>query len=289
MVKHLAPLTRYRCAAPKNVDVRVASPPRDIAPIDVHLPSGAKLFTTALHLPDNLHADTWAALGPRLVALNKATQWALGDWWVYGEHRYGERKAAVAAKTLPYEFETLMNFGYVARHVEASRRNEVLTFNHHYAVAALEPAEQQRWLKNAARYKWSVRRLRQKLAERNERELEDRPDERALNWHSDLLLKAQRAGSIDPFCLGEKAWDDPRLDHLCNRDVDELLAAAQQAAIAWQSMASALESYRRRRLAEGAQFIPRNLDARDVPNVDHEASPITARTGKGRIREPEDA
>ena len=60
-------------------------------------------------------------------------QWALGDWWAYGFHQYGKRKEI--AQKIGLNFGTLMNYGFVARRVKTSCRNEVLSFTHHWVAA----------------------------------------------------------------------------------------------------------------------------------------------------------
>ena len=44
-------------------------------------------------LPPDLTVDAWSAAGTTLGRLERAIQWWIGDWWIYGEHHYGERKA----------------------------------------------------------------------------------------------------------------------------------------------------------------------------------------------------
>ena len=76
---------------------------------------------------------------------------ALGDWWVHGEHKYGKRVKALRDGAFgTYAIQTLKNFGWVAKHVETSRRRDVLIFGHHEAVAALPAARQKHWLERAA-------------------------------------------------------------------------------------------------------------------------------------------
>ena len=69
----------------------------------------------------------------KLAAFENGIQWWLGDWWHYGFHAYGDRKAKVKAKgAFPYAFQTLMNWGWVAGMVETS-----LTCARMYAYTAL--------------------------------------------------------------------------------------------------------------------------------------------------------
>ena len=60
------------------------------------------------------------------------------------------------AGTLGLNAYSVKNFGWVAKHVETSRRRDVLTFGHHEAVAALPAAQQKHWLERAARERLSV-------------------------------------------------------------------------------------------------------------------------------------
>jgi N6-adenosine-specific RNA methylase IME4 len=121
-----------------------------------------KLSATGWLMPKKLPFERWVECGAFLQKAEGAVQWWLGDWWVYGEHEYGERVAALAEGG-PLEgmnFQTLMTYGWVARSVTTSSRLEVLSFRHHQDVASLEPADQRRWLAQAAEGEWSCARLR---------------------------------------------------------------------------------------------------------------------------------
>jgi hypothetical protein len=65
---------------------------------------------------------------------------------------YGARKALFeeGGPLADLNFGTLATYGWVARQVETSRRLEVLSFQHHWNVAALSPREQKRWLARVA-------------------------------------------------------------------------------------------------------------------------------------------
>ena len=43
-----------------------------------------------LFLDPNLSYDEWVAVGKKLVDTTQNIMWWLGDWWNYGEHKYGE-------------------------------------------------------------------------------------------------------------------------------------------------------------------------------------------------------
>ena len=53
------------------------------------------------------------------------------------------------------DYQTLREYGVVARRFEWSRRRDNLSFQHHAEVCALTGAEQDRWLDLAAPNRWS--------------------------------------------------------------------------------------------------------------------------------------
>ena len=82
----------------------------------------------------------------------------MGDWWRFGEQKYGER--AKAALESDYSFQTWMDAAWVAEKIETSRRREVLSWAHHREVAALPPAQQEKILSEAEENGWSRRDIR---------------------------------------------------------------------------------------------------------------------------------
>src|SRR3954468_11210715 len=57
--------------------------------------SGVERARVSLPLPEGLPFDVWATIGEGLCRVERSIQWLIGDWWVYGERRYGKRKALV--------------------------------------------------------------------------------------------------------------------------------------------------------------------------------------------------
>lgn len=113
---------------------------------------------TGLALPEGLSVDEWASYGPRLTMVADSVNFWLGDWWAYGDRRYGE-SAAQAAPT-GRSVQTLQNAAWVCGKIEPSRRREGLSFGHHAEVAGLEPERQDALLADAEREGWSVGELR---------------------------------------------------------------------------------------------------------------------------------
>jgi hypothetical protein len=103
---------------------------------------GCKFTATGLELPADLTEAEWLAAGQALTALHGSWQWALGDWWAYGEHAYGDRKALVESDdwTGP-EYQTCKNIAAVCRCFERSRRRDRLSFSHHAEVANVSTSD----------------------------------------------------------------------------------------------------------------------------------------------------
>lgn len=114
----------------------------------------------SLELSPNTAFDEWVAVGRGLCIGQQTLNWHIGDWWAFGDHRYGDRAKAAAEGLFGKPFGSLMNLAAVARSFETSRRREALTFTHHAEVAILPAAEADELLSRAERERWSTRELR---------------------------------------------------------------------------------------------------------------------------------
>ncbi|HEX8066930.1 MAG TPA: hypothetical protein VF520_10425 [Thermoleophilaceae bacterium] len=120
------------------------------------------MTTTTWRSELELRIRDWDDEGRRLGAVSRGVGWWVGDWLRYGNARFGERYVR-AARLTGYDVQTLMNMVYVTSRFDPSRRREELSFSHHAELAALEPAEQERWLSHASSERLSVRCLREEL------------------------------------------------------------------------------------------------------------------------------
>lgn len=96
---------------------------------------------TSLVLPADLRFEEWKVIGETLKTMKQSVHFWLGDWVRFGKHQYGE-KYAQAIDATGYNIGTLQNDVFVAGAIESSRRREVLSFDHHAAVASFPPAQQ---------------------------------------------------------------------------------------------------------------------------------------------------
>ena len=131
----------------------------------------------------DLTFDEWRQFPPRLGDAALALGFAIGDWLIFGERFAAQRSLSgfedMPAKVPHERYEqalldtrldivTLQNFAYVARHVPRSVRHELLSFEHHRAVARLDEADQRQWIvttlaENEAGRRMSVRRWRRSI------------------------------------------------------------------------------------------------------------------------------
>ena len=114
-----------------------------------------------LTIPTGATFDEWCELGKTLANLERGVGWWIGDWWVFGQAKYGERSKAVAEGVFgKRSFGAIRNAGVIARDFEVSRRRDVLSFTHHAEVAALPPHVADALLDRAEAEELSTRELR---------------------------------------------------------------------------------------------------------------------------------
>jgi hypothetical protein len=132
----------------------------------VALPRIGAVSNIGLHLPDDLSPEQWREAGREIGRMRGITQWWIGDWWAFGEHRYGDRKAVVDGDDWEGpSFETCRNNASICRAFETSRRRDVLSFNHHVELASLPHDWQDKLLDEAEGGQLSVMALRQRVKE----------------------------------------------------------------------------------------------------------------------------
>ena len=120
-----------------------------------------KVTRVGWELPADFSEDEWHAAGLMLGKVESGVSWWLGDWWAFGEHRYGDRKTMVAAEDWDGPaYQTCVNASNVSKRFESNRRRLNLSFKHHAEVAALQPEEQDRLLDRAEAEGLSVMKLR---------------------------------------------------------------------------------------------------------------------------------
>ncbi|MEV7083444.1 LmbU family transcriptional regulator [Streptomyces sp. NPDC093516] len=123
----------------------------------------ATVGTSGMTFPQGLPERSWERIGSGLRELTNSSAWWLGDWLIYGETTYGARRYREAVERTGLDYQTLRNYAWVARRFEHHRRWDGLSFAHHAEVTSLPPAQQDHWLREADRLKWSRNELRRAL------------------------------------------------------------------------------------------------------------------------------
>lgn len=123
------------------------------------LEQAGAITSTALVLPPDTTYDECEALAAMFGQLHRTSSWLIGDLLNHIERVYGETYAQ-AAEATGLSKGALMNYTSVCAHIPRSRRRPKVPFSTHMEVAYLEPAEQDRWLKEADKQGWTKEQLR---------------------------------------------------------------------------------------------------------------------------------
>ena len=121
------------------------------------------LSAIGLRLTDpDLPIEDFSNLCYMLGRFHEAVRFAIGDAILIGEKLYGE-EAFQAFEELHLSEDGRREYLRVSERVPRSRRRKDLSWSHHRAVAALEPAAQKEWLKRASDEGLSHHALRDEL------------------------------------------------------------------------------------------------------------------------------
>ncbi len=102
--------------------------------------------------------EQWLEIGQNLMQATQNIMWWLGDWWNFGDRKYGELAAQALNMEIPYN--TFSKASYVANKIPLERRNPELSWTHHSEVASLDSGLQQQYLEKAIDENLSVKALR---------------------------------------------------------------------------------------------------------------------------------
>jgi hypothetical protein len=151
-------------------------------------------------VPD-LDLDQAGAILEGLSLLERATNWARGDFINYLDERFGEAASQYLSAS-DYEDSSLAVYAWCARAYRLEDRHPALTPSHHRVVAAAPEADRSKWLELAAADNWTVAQLRQAYLERQGK---DEKDSRPFRREA-ALYSRQRIGEL---------WTDDDHEALC--------------------------------------------------------------------------
>lgn len=118
-----------------------------------------QVATTGLNLMNTIEFEEWEKIGRTLKLFNRSNLWWLADWLNFGERKFGEMYSQALEGT-DYDYQTLRHIKATAEKVEMCRRRHNLSFSHHIEVKALEPKDQDKYLKLADEKGWTIAELR---------------------------------------------------------------------------------------------------------------------------------
>ena len=189
----------------------------------------------ALSLPDDVTFEKWAECGEYLAHVERKCMWIIGDWWAFGEKRYGKRKAllerlAAEERRVP-AYQTARDAAWVAGQYELSRRRDSLSFAHHREVAALPSPDADALLDKAEANQWGHKQLRAEVCRyKNERQnggSSERGDTCTVADLATLAEAGRRFGTIyadPPWFYGNQSTRAATSDHYGGLTVAELCA-----------------------------------------------------------------
>ncbi len=106
--------------------------------------------------------EEWLEVGNSLMQATQNIMWWLGDWWNFGEHKYGELAAQALSMNIPYS--TFSSAAAVSRAFPIERRVEDLSWSHHKEVAFMDDNDvQDSLLLESVRSGLTTKALRQKV------------------------------------------------------------------------------------------------------------------------------
>jgi hypothetical protein len=162
-----------------------------------------------LHLPADLPYGEWEAVGVALIGIEKSVQWWLGEWWLYGEHKYGER----AAQAIPtgYAVATLRAAALVAARFPRDDRDPDVSFGLYREVVALPPEKAQELIGQAKEEHLSRTDLRERVRDEQSRAALVREQRRAEAMPEDKRTY--------PVIIADPPWEQAKLEDLCDYDL----------------------------------------------------------------------
>ncbi len=157
-----------------NTEDTAAEPTPVLVEQSVALPTGkVELSPLGMKVKEKLTFDEWIALAPHIGSALRSMAFVVGDWLVYGEDEFSAQleldikvegedpDAPRPAKRITrarydeahastgIDLATLKTYVHVSRRVPMLLRNNILSWEHHKAVAKLKAAELASWLNRA--------------------------------------------------------------------------------------------------------------------------------------------
>jgi site-specific DNA-methyltransferase (adenine-specific) len=128
------------------------------------------LTETSYTLPEGLNLGQWLAIGETLQRMERSVQWWLGDWWNYGERRYGEMASQASRDHVRdatgHAYHTVRQAGQVAAKFGIDDRSSDVSWTHHLMATPLPLDDAKAILQEAASEGLTTRETRERAQAR---------------------------------------------------------------------------------------------------------------------------
>jgi hypothetical protein len=106
---------------------------------------------TGIVFPKNkVPFEKWESFGQQLRTVQGALQWAIGDWFNYGEMVFGDTAAQAWNIWPEYSYDMLLRFAKVARYIPFEERRPNISWSMHAEVHNLPKKDREEWLDKLA-------------------------------------------------------------------------------------------------------------------------------------------
>lgn len=122
-----------------------------------------EVSATGLKLDENLSFDEWKEIGLKLQTMHGSVGFWIGDWWNFGDRKYGEM--ATQAVEFGINYETFKQYVWLSKKMPLCTRVHNLGFTAHREIASLPDERQQELLEKASQENLTTREIRDLVRE----------------------------------------------------------------------------------------------------------------------------
>ena len=164
--------------------------------------------STYMQLSDETTFEQWLEIGSKLIQTTQNIMWWLGDWWNFGERKYGEAASQALSMEIPYS--TFSKASYVARQIEKERRLPEVSWSIHCEVAPLDQQDQDIFLSKARDNNYSVARTREEVKKHKVQELLDDNDKKNIMLYQNINVKSSNVWTFGKPMVNYGVNDDQK-------------------------------------------------------------------------------
>jgi len=160
---------------------------------------------TYMQLSDETTFEQWLDIGSKLIQTTQNIMWWLGDWWNFGERKYGEAASQALSMEIPYS--TFSKASYVARQIDKERRLPEVSWSVHNEIAQLDQEDQDKFLIKARDEKFTVARAREEVKKHKVQKLVDPSTSNDVMLYQNINIKSSNVWTFGK-ALGSYGVED---------------------------------------------------------------------------------